>query len=164
MEVFSGDWTVRAEPDAPTPPNVLCQTATAKFPALALSDKVYTDVIMSVRFKPISGREDQAAGILFRVQDKDNYYILRANALEDNVNLFIYASGKRSQIKESSVKVPSGRWQELRVDVAGNHFRGFLNDQLVIEANDDSYSAGRVGLWTKADSVTYFDNVRVTAK
>jgi hypothetical protein len=164
MEVFSGDWEVRAEPDAPTPPNALCQSGTAPFPALALSEKVYTDVVVSIRFKPISGREDQAAGILFRVQDKDNYYILRANALEDNVNLYIYASGKRSRIKGSSVKVPSGEWQVLRVEVAGDHFRGFLNDQPVVEASDDSYPAGRVGLWTKADSVTCFDNVHVTAK
>jgi hypothetical protein len=163
-EVFSGDWAVRAEPDAPTPPNVLCQTGTAKFPALALSDKVYTDLVVSVRFKPVSGREDQAAGIIFRVQDQDNYYILRANALEDNVNFYIYASGKRSHIRGSSIKVPSNEWQELRVEVEGNHFRGFLNDQLVIEASDGSYSAGRVGLWTKADSVTFFDNIQVTAK
>src|SRR5262249_36872 len=102
--------------------------------------------------------------ILFRVQDQDNYYILRANALEDNVNLYIYASGKRSQIKGSSMKVPSGQWHGLRVEASGNHFRGFLNDQLVIEASDDSYPAGKVGLWTKADSVTCFDNIQVTAK
>jgi hypothetical protein len=129
-----------------------------------LSDKVYADVVVSIRFKPVSGRQDQAAGILFRVQDQDNYYILRANALEDNVNLYIYASGKRSEIKGSSVKVPSGQWQGLRVEVGGNHFRGFLNDQLVVEASDDSYPAGRVGLWTKADSVTCFDSIQVTSK
>jgi hypothetical protein len=164
MEVFSGDWAVRAEPDAPSSPNVLSQTGTATFPAIGLSAKVYTDVVVSIRFKPVSGSDDQAAGIIFRVQDKENYYILRANALEDNVNLYIYASGKRSQIKGSSVKVLSGQWQSLRVEVAGNHFGGFLNDQLVVEASDDSYPAGRVGLWTKADSVTCFDNVQVTAK
>jgi hypothetical protein len=164
IEVFDGTWTVRAEEGAPTPPNALCQTATADFPALTLSDKVYTDVDVSVRFKPVSGSDDQAAGIIFRVQDKENYYILRANALEDNVILFIYASGKRTSIKESEVKVPSSQWQELRVEVIGNSFRGFLNGQPVLEATDDNYKAGRVGLWTKADSVTCFDNLRVTAK
>ena len=116
------------------------------------------------RFKPISGRVDQAAGIIFRVQDKDNYYILRANALEDNVNLYIYAIDKRSSLKGSSVKVASNVWQELRVEATGNHFRGFRNGQLVVEAADESYAAGRVGLWTKADSVTCFDNVQVTAR
>jgi hypothetical protein len=163
-EVFSGSWQVRAEDDAPSQPNVLCQTGTAEFPALGLSEKVYGDLVASVQFKPVSGREDQAAGILFRVQDKDNYYILRANALENNVNFYIYGSGKRSSLKGISAKVASGRWQELKVEVIGNHFRGFLNGEPVVEATDDSYKAGRVGLWTKPDSITCFDNVRVTAK
>ena len=78
---------------------------------------------MSVRFKPISGREDQAAGILFRVQDRDNYYIFRANALENNVMFFLYASGQRSILKRSAVRVPPGRWQELKVEAVGNRFR-----------------------------------------
>jgi Domain of Unknown Function (DUF1080) len=164
VEAFSGKWAVRPEADAPSSPNVLCQTGTASFPALSLSDKVYTDVVVTIRFKPISGRTDQAAGIIFRVQDKDNYYILRANALEDNVNLYIYASGKRSSLKGSSAKVVSNVWQELRVEATGNHFRGFLNGQLVVEATDESYTAGKVGLWTKADSITCFDNVQVTAQ
>ena len=164
MEVFSGSWRVRSETDAPSSPNVLCQTESSRFPALVLSDKVYGDVAVSIRFKPISGRVDQAAGIIFRVQDIDNYYILRANALEDNVNLYIYASGKRSLLKGSSVKVASNMWQTLRVEAIGNHFRGFLNDEVVVEATDDSYAAGRIGLWTKADSLTCFDNVHVVAR
>jgi hypothetical protein len=163
-EFFAGDWVVRPEPDAPTPPNALCQMATAPFPAICLSDRVYTDLEVSVRFKPLSGQEDQAAGIIFRVQDKDNYYILRANALENNVMFFLYAGGKRSILKRSAADVPSGRWQELRVEVVGNRFRGFLDGKFVVEVSDDSYRAGKVGLWTKADSVTCFDNVRVLAK
>jgi len=164
IEVFDGTWAVTAEEGAPTPPNALCQTGTADFPAIALSDRVYADVEVSVHFKPVSGRDDQAAGIIFRLQDRDNYYILRANALEDNVILFIYASGKRTSIKETNAKVPSGQWQELRVEVIGNTIRGFLDGQPVVEATDENYKAGRVGLWTKADSVTCFDNVRVIAK
>jgi hypothetical protein len=163
-EVFGGTWEVRAETDAPSPPNALCQTGSADFPAVRLGDKVYTDLTASVRFKPVSGKDDQAAGIIFRVQDANNYYILRANALEDNVILFRYASGSRSTLKEGTAKVPSGQWQELKLEVEGNRFRGFLNGQLVVEATDDAYSAGGVGLWTKADSVTCFDNFRVTAK
>ena len=163
-EVFSGTWEVRGEPDAPSRPNVLCQMATADFPAVRLGDKVYADLVATVRFKPVSGKDDQAAGIIFRVQDKDNYYILRANALEDNVILFRYGSGTRSTLKEGSMKVPSREWQELRLEVEGNRFRGFLNDHLVVEASDDAYAAGGIGLWTKADSVTLFDDLRVTAK
>lgn len=159
---FSGKWVVRAEADAPTPPNAFCQIETAQFPALTLGDAVYTDVIVAAQFKPISGNSDQAAGIIFRVQDQDNYYILRANALENNVNLYKYARGQRSDLKDGSAQVVSGRWQGLRAEVIGNHIRGFLNNQLVVEVNDDTYQAGRVGLWTKADSVTCFDDVQAT--
>lgn len=164
-EVFGGAWEVRAETDAPSKPNVLCQTATAEdFPAIRLGASVYTDLTATVRFKPVSGKDDQAAGIIFRVQDRDNYYILRANALEDNLILFRYGSGRRTTLKEGSVKVPSGEWQELRLEVERSRFRGFLNDQLVVETSDDAYKAGGVGLWTKADSVTLFDDLQVTAK
>ncbi len=163
-QLFSGNWAVRAEADAPSPPNALCQTGTAQYPALSLSDKVFADVTVSIRFKPISGSEDRAAGIIFRVQDKDNFYILRANALEDNVNIYKYVAGRRHEVKGGSAKVPSGKWQELRVEVKGDSIRGFLNGKLVVEARDDTFKAGKVGLWTKADSVTCFDNVKATAE
>jgi hypothetical protein len=157
--VFSGAWEVRNEADAPSQPNALCQTGRATFPALSLGDWVFSDVVVSSRFKPISGREDQAAGLLFRIQDQDNYYILRANALENNVNFYKYAGGRRSSLKEAKAQVPSGQWQELRVEAVGNRLLGFLNGQPVVEVTDDTYQAGQVGLWTKADSVTCFDDV-----
>jgi hypothetical protein len=157
--IFSGTWEVRGEGDAPSQPNALCQTGTVTFPALSLGDWVFSDVVVTSRFKPISGREDQAAGLLFRIQDQDNYYILRANALENNVNFYKYAGGRRSSLKEAKAQVPTGQWQELRVEAVGNRFRGFLNGQQVVEVTDDTYQAGQVGLWTKADSVTCFDDV-----
>jgi hypothetical protein len=158
---FSGQWAVRAESDAPSEPNALCQTGSATFPAIVLTTTEYGDVVVTVRFKPISGKEDQAAGIIFRVQDKDNYYILRANALEGNVNLYKYTGGSRAGIKDGPTKVASGKWQELRVEASGDRLRGFLDGQLVVEANDTTFRAGRVGLWTKADSVTCFDDLSV---
>ncbi|HEY6873928.1 MAG TPA: family 16 glycoside hydrolase [Geobacteraceae bacterium] len=163
-QAFGGKWEVRAEADAPSRPNALCQTGTAQYPALSLGDRIFADVVVSTGFKPVSGSEDRAAGIIFRIQDRDNYYILRANALEDNVNIYKYAGGRRSVIQEGSAKVPSGTWQELRVEVKGNTIRGFLNGKLVVEARDDTFRAGKVGLWTKADSVTCFDNVKATAE
>ena len=162
-EVFDGTWAVQAQTDAPSPPNALCQTGTAEFPALALRDQTFGDVVVTTQFKPISGQEDQAAGLLFRIQDRNNYYILRANALENNVNFYKYAGGRRSLLTQSRVGVPSGQWQELRVEATGNSFRGFLNGQPVVEASDDSYADGRVGLWTKSDSTTCFDEVEVKA-
>ncbi len=127
-----------------------------------LGDAAYTDVVLSTSFKPISGEEDQAAGLIFRVQDKDNYYIVRANALEDNVAIYKYRDGRRSEIRSESVNVSSWEWQELRVEVVGDRIRGFLDDEQVVETTDDEFTAGRVGLWTKADSVTCFDNVLVS--
>ncbi|MBI1802088.1 MAG: hypothetical protein HYR71_10735 [Chloroflexi bacterium] len=161
--VFSGTWAVRAESDAPSPPNALCQTGAATYPALSLTSAAYADVTVMTRFKPIAGNQDRAAGIIFRIQNKDNYYILRANALEDNVNFYKYVAAQRIVIKEGSGKVASGQWHELKVEAAGNRLRGSLDGTLVVETTDDTYKSGGVGLWTKADSVTCFDDVRVTA-
>lgn len=163
-EVFSGTWEVRAEADAPTPPNILCQTGHADYPALSLGNTVYRDVVVSTSFMPISGGADRAAGIIFRIRDRDNYYILRANALEDNVNIYKFENGRRSVVKEGTAKVQTGIWQELIIEVKGNVMRGFLNGKLAVEAADATFQEGKVGLWTKADSVTCFDNVKVTPK
>jgi hypothetical protein len=163
-QVFSGKWEIRAEADAPSPSNALCQTGTAQYPALSLADRIFSDVVVSTSFKPISGRTDQAAGILFRIQDRDNYNILRANALEDNVNIYKYTGGRRSDIKDGAAKVASGKWQDLRVEVSGYTIRGYLNGKLVVEATDQTFKAGKLGLWTKTDSVTCFDNIRAIAK
>jgi hypothetical protein len=159
VEVFSGTWEVRPESDAPTEPNALCQTGEAEFPALALSDEEYTDLALATSFKPISGEEDQAAGLIFRVQDDGNYYIVRANALEDNVAIFKYVNGRRSEIASESTHIEPGEWQELRVEVTGNKIRALLGKKEVVEASDDEFTSGRVGLWTKADSVSCFDSV-----
>lgn len=161
-EVFGGTWTVRAEPDAPSGPNALCQVGEAEFPALALGNAVYGDVTVAVRFKAISGKVDQAAGIIARVQDRNDYYIVRGNALEANVNLYKYSGGRRSGLKDGSGRIETGRWQELRLEIAGQRLRGYLDGKLVVEASDATWAAGRVGLWTKADSVTCFDDVVVT--
>lgn len=159
MTAFSGRWAVRAEPGAPSAPNALCQTASAEFPALQLMADVHRDVRVSAQVKPISGREDQAAGVLLRVQDAKNYYIVRANALEGNVGIYKYVDGRRSEIKSGSATVSAGTWQQLRAEVSGTTIRGFLGGRLVVEATDAAFKAGGVGLWTKADSVTCFDDV-----
>ncbi|MEP7200581.1 MAG: family 16 glycoside hydrolase [Chloroflexota bacterium] len=163
MVAFSGQWAVRAEADAPSAPNALCQTGRATYPALQLGDTRYGDVVLTTRFKPISGQVDRAGGLIFRVQNKDNFYILRANALEDNVNFYTFIGGQRSVIKEGSAKVASGQWHELRAEMIGNRMRGFLDGQLVVETTDNRFAApGAIGLWTKEDSVTCFDNVAVS--
>src|SRR5258708_4771255 len=160
---FSGQWAVRAEPDSPSPPNALCQTGNADYPAISLDSKPYTDLTLVTHFKPISGKADQAGGLIFRVQDKNNYYILRANALEDNVIFFTYVSAQRNQLKAANAKVMPNIWHELRVEVRGNMFLGFLDGKQVVDGTDDRYKSGGIGLWTKSDSVTCFDDVEVTS-
>jgi hypothetical protein len=118
-----------------------------------------------VRFKPVAGKEDQAGGVIWRVQDADNYYIARANALEDNVTIYHTINGKRVAFKSINTKVTSGVWHTLQVEFHSNHFAVIFDGNKVIDATDESFAnAGKVGVWTKADSVTAFDNFTYGAK
>ena len=158
---FSGQWVIRAEAGTPSNPNALCQIGQATFPTLQLSEEVYTNFTFSTRFKPISGKEDQAGGLIFRIQDANNFYIVRANALENSVNLYKFAGGNRSEIKGADSPVKNNIWQELKVEVIGSNIKWSLDGKLLGEIEDSTYSAGKLGLWTKADSVTCFDDVQV---
>ena len=133
-----------------------------RFPLCIYDRVVAMDVEVSVTFKPVSGTVDQAAGLVSRYRDRNNYYIVRANALEDNVRLYKVEGGKRRQFAGVNVHVPANQWQTLTLEVRGAHFRVFLNHTLLFAADDATFKeAGKVGLWTKADSVTYFDNLTV---
>ncbi|HYR93060.1 MAG TPA: hypothetical protein VEP48_02550 [Methylomirabilota bacterium] len=156
---FFGQWAVRAEPGTPSAPNALCQTASADYPAMQLSNESHKDMSVTAQVKPISGRTDQAAGVLLRIRDAKNYYIVRANALEGSVVIFKYVDGSRSEIRSGAVSVASGVWQQLRGEAIGTTLRGYLGGKLIVEATDATFSEGRAGLWTKADSVTCFDDV-----
>ena len=152
-------WEVVAEAGAPSKPNVLKQSGTATFPICIKNDTRIKDGFVAVKFKPISGKEDQAGGVIWRCQDADNYYVALANALEDNVTIYHTIKGKRVAFKNVDVKVTPGEWHTLRVDFKGNQFTVTLDGKKVIEAADNSIAdAGKVGLWTKADSVTLFDD------
>jgi hypothetical protein len=120
----------------------------------------YDDVIISVRFKPISGAEDASAGIVFRFAE-GRYYVVRANALEDNFRLYYYDRG-RHMLTTAAVKPPAlSQWHTLQISAKRNRLQGWLNDQRLIDHNDSRFVAGRIGLWTKADSVTAFDSLSV---
>jgi beta-xylosidase len=132
------------------------------FPLCVYDGFTAPDVTVSVSFKPVSGTVDQAAGLVARYRDKNNYYVVRANAMENNVRLYKVEGGNRKQFAGANVKVPSGEWQTLVLEVKGTHLRVLLNDALLVQADDATFiNAGKVGLWTKADSVTYFDDLRV---
>lgn len=162
-------WAVMADATAPSKPNVVAQTSTDKtdyrFPLLIADEGSFRDLELSVKFKAVSGSVDQAGGLVFRLKDPNNYYIVRANALEDNYRLYHVVNGSRRQFAGANFKVTPGVWHELRVEAAGNKIACYYDGVKKIEATDDTFKdAGKVGLWTKADSVTYFDDLKVTAK
>ena len=159
-----GRWIVQAEKDAPSAGNVLGQLDTDstdyRFPVAVADAPKFGDVTLSVRCKPVSGRVDQACGLVLRYQDENNYYLARANALEDNVNLYYVKDGRRRQITGWRGKVTGGAWHQLGVEARGDHFVVSFDGNKVIDAHDSTFSQpGRVGVWTKADSVTYFDDL-----
>ena len=161
----SAKWSVEKDESTPSKPNVLKQSGKATFPICIKNDTNLKDGFVEVKFKPIAGKEDQAGGVIWRVQDANNYYIARANALEDNVTIYHTINGKRVAFKNINTKVTSGVWHTLRVDFAGDKFTVTFDGAKVIEATDESFAnAGKVGVWTKADSVTQFDNFTYGAR
>jgi hypothetical protein len=158
-------WAVIADATSPSKPNVLKQSGSGTYPWCVAKDVSLTDGSVEVKFKPISGGEDQAGGVMWRWKDGDNYYIARANALEDNVTIYHTIKGSRRSFKNVNVKVAPNQWHTLRVDFQGQHFIVSFDGKKVIEADDDSIKgAGAVGVWTKADSVTLFDDFTYAAQ
>jgi hypothetical protein len=153
-------WAVEKADDAPSKPNVLKQSGEATFPVCIKEDTNIKDGFVAVKFKPVTGKEDQAGGVIWRCKDKDNYYIARANALEDNIVIYHTIKGQRVAFGSGKETVKSGAWHTLRVDFEGNKFVVTFDGKRVIEAVDESFKdAGKVGVWTKADSVTLFDDL-----
>ena len=160
-------WAVVVDDSAPSKPNVLKQSGEGTYPVCIKDDTSLKDGFVEVKFKPISGKEDQAAGVIWRCRDKDNYYIARANATENNVVLYKTVNGKRSSLNIAGrkggygvkEKVASGQWHTLRVEFTGNKFSVLFNGKKLFDVVDETFTEpGKVGLWTKADSVTLFDD------
>jgi hypothetical protein len=172
-----GVWVVRKDDASPDRGNVLAQTdadrTSFRFPVAVRDDLTMKDVDVSVRFRPVSGGVDQAAGLVWRYRDANNYYIVRANALEGNVVLYKVENGKRTDlpVKGSGrtygkkADVPKNAWSQMGVTVRGPLFTVSLNGQGLYEVEDATFTtAGKVGVWTKADSVTYFDDLTVVTR
>jgi hypothetical protein len=166
----SGDpkWTVEFDETAPSKSNVLKQSGQATYPLILKNDTNIKDGFVEVKFKAVAGSEDRAAGIVWRAKDANNYYVTRANALEDNVVLYKTVKGVRSPLDivgrkggyGIKISVPANTWHSLRVDFKGSRFSVSFNAKQVFEVEDSTFTdAGKVGLWTKADSVTLFDEV-----
>ncbi len=165
-----GRWLVQADGAGKVLAQLDSDRTGRRFPVAVLSGRVATDIDLSVRFKPVSGRVDQAGGLVWRFRDEDNYYVVRANALEDNVVLYKVENGRRTDLPVRGegrtygkpAEVPNGQWSTLRVVANGSLFEVYLNGTKLYEVEDSTFaSAGRVGVWTKADSVTLFDDLSV---
>lgn len=158
-------WTVERDDAAPPKGLVLKQSGAATYP-LALKDgTTVKDGFVEVKFKALSGSEDRAAGLVWRAKDANNYYVVRANALEDNVVLYKTTNGARRELDivgrkggyGVKVAVPANQWHTLRVEFVGTRFNVVFNGKPLFEVEDATFAeAGMVGLWTKADSVTAF--------
>jgi hypothetical protein len=168
-----GAWVVQADGTNRYLAQTSADATRSRFPTAVVSDLSAVDVDVSVRFRPVSGRVDQAAGLVWRYQDEDNYYLVRANALEDNVVLYKVERGRRIDLPVKgagrtygkAAEVPANQWSTLRVIAAGPRFQVFLNGAALYEVEDGTFAAtGRVGVWTKADSVTHFDDLTIVTR
>ena len=157
-------WTVEADRTAPSAPQVLQQSGSGTFPWCVRKDASLADGQVEVKFKALAGKQDQAGGLVWRWKDGDNYYVARANALENNVSLYYTENGRRNTIKYVDAPVALNVWHTLRVEFSGTHIRVALNGKVYIEVDDTRIKGpGSVGLWTKADSVTAFDDFGFSA-
>jgi hypothetical protein len=163
-------WQVVKDQSAPTQPYVLAQTSSDptgnRFPLAIYESVSLKNGDVSVRMKPVSGREDRSGGVVWRYRDANNYYLVRANALTKDVVVYKVENGQSTKIS-SQVRhdIPSNAWSILKVSVRGDKFQVYVNHRRVLQSWDRTFSnAGRVGLWTVADSVTYFDDFRVYPK
>jgi hypothetical protein len=162
-----GEWKVAAEASAPSQPNVVRQSKAYSgpdFPRVVLRDLAFTDLTLRVRCRPESGDDDQACGLMFRFQDSDNYFLTRANALEGNVRLYRVVDGDREETASADLPVSAGEWHTLEATARGRSLGVSWDGEQVIAHEDDTFERGKVGLWTKADSVTAFDDLEATAE
>ncbi len=156
-----GEWRLRGQGEQ----GVLAQTATdSRFPVALWQRGRYSDVDVTVRMRPLSGEVDASGGIVFRARDPKNFYVVRANALENNFRLYTVVDGQRTQIAGASVPAPRlGQWHSLRAVAVDDHIQAYLDGELLIDHRDATFHEGQIGLWTKADAITEFDDLELRA-
>jgi hypothetical protein len=158
-------WAVQPDPSAPSKPNVLGQSGVGSFPWVVRRGVSLADGYVEVKFKPLEGKEDQAGGVVWRWKDGDTYYVARANALENNVSLYYTERGRRNTIKYVDAPVAAKAWHTLKVEFTGKRIKVVLDGKTYIEVEDAHIAGpGAVGMWTKADSVTAFDDFAFGSK
>ena len=160
--VVQGQWVIEDPPGGAAGKKAMVQRATRnEFNVIVSSARPFTDVDVSVKFDPLSGKEDASGGIVFRFAD-GKYYVIRANALENNFRLYYYYDRGRRQVASANVKAPAlGQWHQLRAVMVADHIQGWLDGALLLDHHDARFKSGRVGLWAKADSVTAFNDLTI---
>ena len=176
------EWEVLKDPSAPSLPYVFAQishsanggAAGARCPLAILNELDVKDGDVSVKIKPVSGNEDRAAGLVFRYRDPDDYYVVRANAVENSIVLYKVQDGKRTALASRGTRpkafgvthpVPANQWSVLKVQFRGPLFSVYFNHRRLFEVMDSTFRhPGKVGLWAKADGATYFDDFRIAGK
>jgi len=163
----TGKWTVAADDSSPSKPNVLkleTKADDSTFNLLIAEKTSFKDLDLRAKVKAISGNEDQGGGLIWRAIDANNYYICRINPLEENFRVYKVVDGKRSQIQSEKIETKTGQWYEVRAVMTGDHIECFVDGKPYLHAHDDTFKeAGMVGLWTKADASSVFDNIAVYA-
>ncbi len=160
-----GKWVVRSDKGSPSN-HVLVQESSDptdyRFPLAVVKEETHKDVTLSVRAKPVSGRVDQGFGMVWRYKDANNYYITRCNADEDNCTIYHTVNGHRRPFQNKPIKVAKNTWHTLKLEAVGDHFVVWFDGAKVLDAKDETFKeAGKVGLWTKADSVIQFDDFTI---
>jgi hypothetical protein len=162
-----GDWKIIADPSAPSKPNALAQSAKnsgSTFNLIFCQGVNFKNVELSVMMKAVAGQEDQGGGLVWRARDAGNYYIVRYNPLEDNYRLYKVEKGNRRELQSADIKHSEG-WHTLRVTMEGDLIQCFYDGRKALEARDATFSGpGKIGLWTKADAQSYFDDLKVSGK
>ncbi len=161
-----GKWEVIKDDTAPSISNVIAQTSQEYFGyhfSMAINEKeAYDDFELIVKFKGVAGREDQGGGPVWRYQDSNNYYIARANPLEDNYRVYKVVNGKRIKLDSARLEVTSGEWHTIKIIALKEHIQCYYDGQPYLGVKDDTFQKeGKIGLWIKADAVTYFDDLEV---
>ena len=164
-----GKWEIVTDKNESGPTKVLAQTSMENFgyhfDVAVAKETNFQNLTLSVEFKAIEGEEDQGGGPVWRYKDADNYYIARANPLENNYRVYKVVDGNRKQLKSYSLPVISGQWHSIKIEHIGTQIKCYYNGQLYLEVDDDTFmEAGNVGVWTKADSYCLFDNLVVDVK
>ncbi|MCI0362785.1 MAG: DUF1259 domain-containing protein [Phycisphaerales bacterium] len=162
-------WQVVSDPTAPSKPNVLALSK-INHDSGSTFNICWTDTLrfrngsLEVRFKAVSGEEDQGGGLIWRARDKDNYYIARYNPLEENYRVYYVKDGARKQLASEKVMIPASQWHAMKIEHDGNHIECYLDGKKYLDVIDATFAAeGGIGLWTKADAVTSFDDLKVFA-